>query len=170
MESIISTFHIDWKVMIAQVLNLGIVVCVLWFVALKPLVRTMLERTKTIEHGLAEARRIADEATHSDAERTRLLQEARQQAQQLIQEAEQAAATRRAELLDHAKEEVRKVVEDGKKLMAQQHDTMMQQAKADITDLVVAATTAVLGNATDKKVDHAMVARITADTMTETKA
>ena len=49
MDSIIETFHLDWKLFLAQVVNFTIVVFVLWRFAFKPLAKNLAERTRTIE-------------------------------------------------------------------------------------------------------------------------
>ena len=48
MDSIISTFHIDWKIIIAQAINFGVVFIVLYIFALKPLSKLMNERAEKI--------------------------------------------------------------------------------------------------------------------------
>src|SRR3989344_4480411 len=57
MESIISTFHIDWKIIIAQMVNFAVVFAVLYVYALKPLSKLMKERSEKIEGGLLDAKK-----------------------------------------------------------------------------------------------------------------
>ena len=57
MESIISTFHIDWKIIIAQVINFGVVFVVLYIFALKPLSKLMAERSEKIAKGVDDAKK-----------------------------------------------------------------------------------------------------------------
>ena len=55
MDSLITTFHIDWKIIIAQVINFLIVFLVLYFFAIKPLKKMMAERADKISKGLTDA-------------------------------------------------------------------------------------------------------------------
>ena len=57
MESIISTFHIDWKIIIAQAVNFGIVFTILYIFALKPLAKLMAERSERIAKGVSDAKK-----------------------------------------------------------------------------------------------------------------
>lgn len=57
MDSIISTFHIDWKIIIAQAVNFSIVFTVLYIYALKPLGKLMAERGEKIETGINNAKK-----------------------------------------------------------------------------------------------------------------
>jgi len=56
MDSIISTFHIDWKIIIAQAINFGIVFTILYVYALKPLSKLMAERGEKIQTGIKDAK------------------------------------------------------------------------------------------------------------------
>ena len=60
MESIISTFHIDWKIIIAQAFNFGVVFAVLYIYALKPLAKLMSERSGKIEAGINDAKKSSE--------------------------------------------------------------------------------------------------------------
>ena len=60
MESIISTFHIDWKIIIAQAINFGVVFVVLYIYALKPLSKLMKERSEKIETGINDAKKSGE--------------------------------------------------------------------------------------------------------------
>lgn len=57
MDSIISTFHIDWKIIIAQAINFGVVFTVLYIFALKPLSKLMAKRSEKIETGINDAKK-----------------------------------------------------------------------------------------------------------------
>ena len=57
MSSIISTFHIDWKIIIAQAINFGVVFVVLYIFALKPLSKLMAERSEKIKKGIDDAKK-----------------------------------------------------------------------------------------------------------------
>ena len=60
MESIISTFHIDWKIIIAQAVNFGVVFIVLYIFALKPLSKLMAERSERISKGIDDAKKSSE--------------------------------------------------------------------------------------------------------------
>ncbi|MEI7709671.1 MAG: ATP synthase F0 subunit B [bacterium] len=67
MDSLISTFHIDWKIIIAQAVNFAIVFVVLYIFALKPLVKLMAERAEKIAKGISDAKK-SDELMKTVAE------------------------------------------------------------------------------------------------------
>ena len=77
MESIISTFHIDWKIIIAQAFNFGIVFTVLYIFALKPLNKLMAERALKISKGVEDAKLNADTLLATRAEYEEVITKAR---------------------------------------------------------------------------------------------
>ena len=60
MDSIISTFHIDWKIIIAQAINFGVVFVVLYIFAIKPLSKLMAERSEKIARGIDDAKKSSE--------------------------------------------------------------------------------------------------------------
>ncbi|MFA6353537.1 MAG: ATP synthase F0 subunit B [Candidatus Paceibacterota bacterium] len=57
MEDFINTFHIDWKLMIAQLFNFGIVFLAFYLLAAKPLRKLMQEREEKITKGIDDAKK-----------------------------------------------------------------------------------------------------------------
>src|SRR3989344_5872281 len=68
MEEFIETFHIDWKLMIAQAVNFLIVLAVFYFLAAKPLRKLMKDRGEEIEGGLNHAKEAKELLQKASAE------------------------------------------------------------------------------------------------------
>ena len=86
MDSIISTFHIDWKIIIAQMVNFGVVFLVLYLYALKPLSKLMSERSEKISKGIDDAKSNAEVLKRTEAEYEKALSKARAEANTIFQE------------------------------------------------------------------------------------
>src|SRR3989344_1897387 len=56
MNEFIATFHIDWKLMVAQIINFALVFVVFYLLAAKPLSKLIKNRTKEIQTGLSNAK------------------------------------------------------------------------------------------------------------------
>src|SRR4051812_38811909 len=100
MDSIISTFHIDWKIIIAQAINFAIVFLVLYKFALKPLGKLMAERSGKIEKGLDDAKTNAMLLEKSQAEYQKALEKARAEANQIFQDTKKEAEANKNEMLE----------------------------------------------------------------------
>ncbi|MFH1172999.1 MAG: F0F1 ATP synthase subunit B [bacterium] len=155
--SITEIFHIDWRIMIAQLVNFSIVVLVLWFFAFKPLNRQMGERTETIKKGLKEAAEISEQLKETQAKREETLKLARQESQQIVAEARKLAEQEKEKNLAFTKAEVVKVVNEGKKQLAGEKEKMIKEIKAESADLVVLATEKILSRLADKELDKKLI-------------
>ena len=84
MEELISTFHIDWKLMIAQIVNFGIVFGLLYWLAAKPLSELMRNRTKEITDGLDNAKLAEAEVKNANIKKDEIVREAKVSAKKII--------------------------------------------------------------------------------------
>ena len=143
--------------MLAQLVNFGVVVAVLWYFVFKPLGAKMAERTKTIEQSLDEARQIADNLKDSEKHHQAAIKAARQEAEKIINAAQSLAIAEKQKGVETAKAEVKKVVESGKAEIAKEKEKMVAEVKTQIADLVVAAAGKILAKVSDKKIDAELV-------------
>ncbi len=160
MDSFISTFHIDWKIIIAQAINFIIVLVILHFLVLKPLRKLMAEREAKITGGLNDAKTNAELLNKTKAEYDKVLLQARAEAHEIFQEGKREAEVKKAEMMGKAQEEVDAMIENGKKRLENEKTKMLEDAKKEIVSLVVGATEKLLTDITDASVDKKITNRI----------
>ncbi|MFZ1019458.1 MAG: ATP synthase F0 subunit B [Minisyncoccia bacterium] len=149
MSSIISTFHIDWKIIIAQAINFGIVFAVLYIFALKPLSKLMAERSEKISKGIDDAKANAILLNKSRAEYETMLSNARLEADKIFQAGKKEAENKKTLMLEEAGQQVALTVENGKKILEAEKTKMVEEAKKEIVSLAMAATEKLLKNKQD---------------------
>jgi F-type H+-transporting ATPase subunit b len=160
MDSFINTFHIDWKIIIAQGINFVIVLIVLYFLLVKPLKKLMGERSKKIEGGLNDAKRNALLLENTKKEYDIIITKARNEAQVIFQEGKKEAETKKTEMLENAKNEVDNMVLNGKKVLLSEKAKIIEEAKQEIVSLVVKATEKLLESHPDEKFDETAIKEI----------
>ena len=104
MEEIIKTFHIDWKLLVAQAVNFAIVVFALYKFAYKPLLKSMNERTAKIEQGLKNAELSQQELAKAETGRKEEIIKAKKEARKIIEEAMEQANENQEKIVASAKE------------------------------------------------------------------
>ena len=149
MESIISTFHIDWKIIIAQAVNFGVVFVVLYIFALKPLSKLMAERSEKIAKGIDDAKANANLLEKTRAEYDEALQKARLEANKIFQDGKKEAEAKKTLMLEEAKKETTTIIENGKKMLEAEKTKMVEDAKKDIVNLAMLATEKLLSTKQD---------------------
>jgi F-type H+-transporting ATPase subunit b len=140
MDSIISTFHIDWKIIIAQAINFGVVFVVLYIFALKPLSKLMAERSEKIAKGINDAKTNATLLAETRAEYDAAIVKAKSEADKIFQDGKKEAENKKTSMLEEAKKEVATVIENGKKTLEAEKTKMVEEAKKEIVNLAMLAT------------------------------
>ena len=149
MDSIISTFHIDWKIIIAQAINFGVVFVVLYIFALKPLSKLMAERSEKIAKGIDDAKTNASLLTKTEAEYNEILLKARAEANKIFQDGKKEAENEKTLMLEKTKNEVIIVIENGKKVLEVEKVKIVEEAKKEIVSLTMVATEKLISSKKD---------------------
>jgi F-type H+-transporting ATPase subunit b len=160
MDSFITTFHIDWKIIIAQAVNFVIVLAVLYYFALKPLKKLMSERENRIAGGLEDAKRNALMLEKTQKEYDAIVAKARVEAHDIFQAGKKEAEAKKAEMIGAAQADVAHMIESGKKSLETEKVKMVEEAKKEIVSLVVKATEKLLEDHDDESFDDKQVKKI----------
>lgn len=154
MESIVSTFHIDWKIIIAQLINFGIVFAVLYLFALKPLSKLMQERSERISKGISDAKVNAEILDKTQKEYDEILVKAKNEAHIIFQEGKKEAEIKKTAMLDKAKEEVAIIIDSGKKTLEAEKIKMVDEAKNEIVSIASLMVEKIINKNVDSNFDN----------------
>ena len=83
---------IDWRILIAQTISFSVVFFVLWKFAYGPIFAMLNTRREKIAEALANAEKIKGDVARTESERQKILADAGDKANKLIDDARQAAA------------------------------------------------------------------------------
>lgn len=151
MEALIETFHIDIKLMIAQIINFILVFLAIYLLAAKPLRKTIEDRTKEIEEGLHNSKKNREILENTKKEYDSIVLSARKEAEGILKTTREDAEKKKREMLEVANKEVAILIENGKKSLEQEREIIMKSVKKEIVDLVIATSEKVLGEQVDNK-------------------
>lgn len=139
MESIIGTFHIDWKIIIAQMVNFAVVFVVLYIFALKPLSKLMKERSEKISKGINDAKENEQILKDTSVQYEEALSKARVEANKIFEQAKKEAEVKKTEMIEDAKAQVSSMIDGGKKTLEAERVKMVEEAKKEISSLAILA-------------------------------
>ena len=160
MDSLIETFHIDVKLLIAQVINFAIVFGVIYFFALKPLMKVMGDRTEKIEKSLDDAKKIEENLSRTEEDYGKELAKAKKEANDVLAKAGADAEKKRQEMLVNAKEEIGNIINQEKEKMQQEKAKNIKEIKREVADLVTASLEKILDEKIDGKKDQELIKKI----------
>jgi F-type H+-transporting ATPase subunit b len=141
----IETLGIRWIELLAQTISFSLVLAVLWKLAYKP-VFTMLEARKAkIAEGVANAEKIKQQLTQTEAARQKILGEAGDLANKLIADARAAAARVSEAETQKAITAAEQIIIKAREAAAQERAATLAALKREVGRLVVQTTMTVTG-------------------------
>lgn len=144
MNSLIETFHIDARLIIAQIINFGIVFFVLYYFILKPLFKVMKERSEKIQNGLKFSEQIEKEMKEIQEKKEHIMFEARRSADSEMENAKKIAEEKKKEIMDDAQLKVNNLLIVAKVNAEDERQRVVNESKQDVIDLAFSVATKVL--------------------------
>ena len=133
-----------WK-LIAQLINFGIVLFVLWRFAYKPVLEMLETRRQKIAKSMDEAEQIKAELAETQEERDKVMAEANQKAEKLIADAKEATKQVGKAEGERAVKQAEEIIRKAREATKADRERMMAELKAEIGRLVVETTAKVSG-------------------------
>ncbi len=145
MEQIVQAFGLEWPKLIAQVLIFAIVYYVLKKKAFGPVLEILEARRSRIAEGEENLKKIADDLASAEERSKELISKANSQAEQMIKEAKDNAATAGEREKQKATAEATQIIAKAKEAAAQERASTLAEMKRDFGRLVVETTSKVTG-------------------------
>jgi F-type H+-transporting ATPase subunit b len=150
---ILQLFGVDWKLMLAQLVNFVIVLVVLWRFALKPLTKTMEARNNEIAKGLSDARQAAERLQQVESEAKEQINKARQEAMLILEKTQAQAESSRKLATTKTKQEVATLITKAKQQIEAEKNMLVDEARQDLANLLVIAVEKVLTKGVSQELD-----------------
>jgi len=136
----IASLGIDWKMLIAQLINFAIVYFLLNRFAFKPIIKILEERRLKIDQSLKDAEAISSEKAALDIEVKNVLGQARTQADDIVSQTEKAMKAEEAKRRTEIDRQAATIIEDTKKQIEAMKATTKKELAQEIGLLVVKAS------------------------------
>ncbi len=155
---VLAKLGVDWKLLLAQVVNFLILLFVLRRFAYKPMLKFLDDRSKKIETGLRDAKRATEKLSEIEAKEREVLEEARKESVAMIARARESAEKTAEKIMIESREESERVLNETRKKIAVERESMRTDMKRELAGLVLLATEKVL-NEKLKSTDDAELIR-----------
>jgi F-type H+-transporting ATPase subunit b len=144
--------------LISQIVNFTLLAVLLYFVAYKPILRMLDERSARIKQGLDDAEQASRRAAEMEQEFEQRLAEARKEGQEIVAQATQMSEKARQEILETAREEARAQVEKAKEEISRERELAMSELRQQVADLSLNISEKVIGEALDQQRQRDLIA------------
>ena len=141
---LITKLGIDWKILIAQIVNFTILLLVLRAFVYRPLLELLEKRRDMVTKSVEDAKNAEELLT--DIEKTRLeaMEKIKVQSVKILDEASQKAEAMKAQITDAARKESDMMYSQAKLQMQQEKERMMKQLQQEIAEMVIAVSQKIL--------------------------
>lgn len=155
--SVLGTLGINWKLFVAQLVNFGIVMWVLWKFVFGPVGKKLEERRLKIDKAIKDAQDIEKQKAEFETWREDEKRKTRNEAADLVSAAQKEALTVREKLLTETKQEQEKLSKQTKEQIQAEQEKSVLEIKSQIADLVTLATEKILKQKLDGKHDQELI-------------
>lgn len=144
MDALLVAFGIDWKLLLAQGINFGILFIALWLLLYKPVMKTLDERRALIEKGVMDAKEATEKLSGADEEAARRVKDADKEAAELVSSGRESGAAEKARIVKEAELRAAKIAADADKRAQETSERMKKESEKEIARLAVLAAEKVL--------------------------
>lgn len=154
---------INLPLLVAQVINFFIVLLALWFFLYKPVVNLLDRRAERVREGLEAAERSKEKASETEQEVAKQLDEARQQGQALIAQAQETASRMQSEGREQARRDAEALLERARGEIQLERDQAIAELRRQFADLTVSAAEKVINQSLDRDAHRRLIDEVLAE-------
>lgn len=145
----ISALGVDAGALVVYLINFGVLLLILYLFGYKRILGMMDQRSARIKESLEEADRARSESEQKQSQMEQSLTEARQEGQQMLAEAREAADRYRKVQEDQARADAAQIVERAREEIRHERDAALEQVRSEFASLAVTAAERIINRSLD---------------------
>ncbi|MCK4635425.1 MAG: F0F1 ATP synthase subunit B [Candidatus Moranbacteria bacterium] len=158
---IIKALGIDnYWVLIAQFVNLAVLLFVLYKFAYGPMMKMLDERSAKIAEGIKDAEKANKKLEETESREKDVLNKAKKEAKKIIAAAEEIAEKNKAEILENSKMEADEIFRKAEEKIEEEKNKLREELKKETIELVMMATEKVLKEKIDSDKDKEIIEKV----------
>lgn len=151
MEAILTTFGIDWRLLLINAINFGLLLLGLWYFLYGPVLRMLEERRQKVAQGVQEAQRAHEELQNIEASRAQLLGEAGREADHLVSQARALAVQKERELIGEGEAAAQRIVQQAQAQAQEEKKQAILESKEEVAKMIVLGVEKMLKDSVGKQ-------------------
>jgi F-type H+-transporting ATPase subunit b len=160
---------IEWPVLVTQLVSFILLFVILRFVAYKPILKVLDERSKRVKESLEQAEIVKAQSLHAEDEVKKQIQAASKEGQEIIARATQTSEEIRANAQDLAKKDAEDLVEKARQAIKAERESAVDELRQGFAELTVMAAGKVIGQTLDKKSHKELIDKVLKESRTLNK-
>lgn len=137
MEQILGVFGIDWRLLLINSFNFGLVLLALWYFLYTPLLNMLEERRKKVAKGVIDAEAAEKKLEEIEDSRAQTLAEAGREADQILSQARTAGSKKEREILTQAQVAAAEIAKEAEAQAKETKVRAITESKEEVAKLIV---------------------------------
>ena len=142
---------------IAQLINFGILLTLLYFVAYKPLMRMLDERGNRVREGMENAELVKKQLANAEAEAAKQIEEASIKGQKIVDQAVQAGEEVRRKAEVEAKKQAEAILNKAQAEIQREKELALSELRKEVGDLAVLVAGKAISQSLDEKTHQELI-------------
>jgi len=136
---------INWGLLIAQIVNVVLLVWLLSRFLYQPVLNMLNERTRRIQESLREAEQVKEQLANAKRDYDAEIAKARQEAAGILSQAQERARVQATEIIAQARQEADAARQEARDQALQEREQILREVKGRVAELVTLTASRVLG-------------------------
>ena len=151
---------INLPVLVAQIINVAILLGLLYLVAYRPVMRMLDERSRRVKESMAQAESIKDQAAHAEEEVKKQLEAASREGQGKITRAVQTGEEVKQKAQEEARQATETLLTRARHEIQRERDEAIEEVRKEVADLTIMVAGKVIDRSLDKKAHRQLIDRV----------
>jgi F-type H+-transporting ATPase subunit b len=151
---------INLPVLITQIVTFIILLLILRFVAYKPLMRMLDERSRQVKESMEQAESIKEQSARAEEEVKKQIEEASREGQERIARASKAGEEVKQKAQEEAKQEAETLINRARTEIQRERDEAISEVRRQFADLTIMAAGKVIDRSLDKKEHKELIDKV----------
>ena len=169
MGDLFTELGINTGVLITQVVTFIILLVVLRFVAYKPLMRMLDERSQKVKESMEQAEAVKEQSANAEEEVKKQLAEASREGQDRIARAVKAGEEVKQKAQEDARQEAETLLNRARSEIQQERDEAISSVRREFADLTIMAAGKVIDRSLDKEQHRELIEKALEESTTGEK-
>jgi len=165
----IAELGISLPTLLTQVVTFIILLVILRFVAYKPIMRMLDERSKRVKESMEQAESVKEQSAHAEDELKKQLEEASREGQDRIARAVKAGEEVKQKAQEEAKKEAETLLNRARTEIQRERDDAIGEVRREFADLTVLAAGKVIEKSLDKEEHRELIDKVLEESTTRKK-
>jgi F-type H+-transporting ATPase subunit b len=139
MASLFAAFGIETHLLLAQLVNFGLLLLALWYFLYRPVMRTLDERRAVVAKGVEDAQEASAALSGATQKAGEIARAAEADAEGIVARAREEAGAERDRLVADAHDRAENIEKDAKARAQEAHDRALRESEKEIARLAILA-------------------------------